>query len=409
MNILFITHYFQPETNCFYGLPLAKELINRGHSVQVITGFPNYPGGRIYDGYRGKLFMRENMDGVDVIRLPLYPSHDQSSFKRIFCYCTMSLSMTIFAPFIVKKADVSYVVQGPATLGIPAIILKWFRRIPFVYNIQDIWPDSLLSTGMFKEGIAYKILHRWCNFVYKQAYKITVIAPGMKDVLTKRGVSEKKIEVVYNWADDLLVNSPEPDEELKSKLLMTGKFNIVFAGNIGSAQGLDSVLQAADIVKQTCPGVQFVFIGEGVAVEGLKEKVKEKKLSNVIFHPRKPINEIGTILKLADVLLIHLKKDELFEITVPSKTQAYLAIGRPILIGVNGDSARLVQQSRAGLICEPENPDSIAKSVETLLGMTKDEMGKMGINGKDFYDKQMSFQIGTEKLEKIFLNITRRF
>ena len=205
MRILFIAHYFQPEPNFFVGLPFAKALRDRGHQVQVLTGFPNYPGGRIYDGYKVKFIHRETLDGIPIIRVPLYPSHDQSSIKRTLSYISLSLSQAVIGPFAVDKADVSYVSQGPATVGWPSIIHKVFRRIPFVYNIQDLWPDTLPSSGMFDSGIGYKLIDKWCKFVYRQAAKIIVISPGMKTALIKRGVPQEKIEVIYNWCDDSLI------------------------------------------------------------------------------------------------------------------------------------------------------------------------------------------------------------
>ena len=401
MRILFIAHYFQPEP-MFFALPFAKELVRRGHEVEVLAGFPNYPGGKIYDEYRRKLFMREDMDGVNVVRVPLYPSHDQSSIKRMLSYTSLSTSQAVFGPWLTKKADVAFVVQGPATIGFPSTVLKWFKGIPFVFQIQDLWPDSLCSTGMFDSGAGMKILHSFCNFNYKRAERIVVISPGMKKRLIERGVPGDKIVVIYNWCDENLTSAKEPHGNLANELGFAGKFNIVFAGNMGNAQALDSVVEAADLVKASCSNVQFVFIGSGVAVDDLKKQVKDKRLNNVIFHPRKPIEEIGPILKLADVLLVHLRKDPLFEITVPSKTQAYLAIGRPILIGVDGDAADIVTKANAGIACESQNPESIASAVQKLATIPREQLDIMGDNGKKYYDREMAFSIGVDKFEEQF-------
>ncbi len=408
MKILFITHYFQPEPNSVFGLPLAKKLMSDGHQVQVITGFPNYPEGRIYDSYRGKLFMREDMDGVDVIRFPLYPSHDQSSFKRILCYTSLSICMAIIAPFIVQKADVAYVLQGPATLGFPSAILKLFRGIPFVYAIQDLWPDSLLSTGMFQKGFLYRIISKWCKFVYNRASKIIVISPGMKRLLVDRGVNADKIAVIYNWADDVLANSPPTDDNLKRELSMMGKFNIVFAGNMGNAQGLESVIGAAENLEVKYPDIQFVFIGSGVDVDRLKGMVANKKLSNVTFHAPIPIEQIGSILKTADVLLVHLRKDPLFEITIPSKTQAYMSIGRPILMGVEGDAANLVKSANAGVYCKSQDPESIADTAKKMYEMPKSELDMMGQRGFQYYQEHLSFSVVADQYKDIFCSAAKK-
>jgi len=407
MRILFITHYFQPEPNFFVGLPFAKELARRGHEVEVLTGFPNYPGGKIYDGYRIRILQRETLDGIPVDRVPLYPSHDNSSIKRMMCYMSLAMSASTIGAWAVKPADVAYVPQGPITVGIPACVLKRLKGIPFVLHIQDLWPDSLLSTGMFNNKLGLKIVNGWCNFIYKRAAKIVTITPGMKQRLIERGVVEDKIEVVYNWCDDSQICHTEKNEELAKSLGFAGRFNIVFAGNMGKAQAIAPVLDAAKIVGEKQPAIQFVFIGSGVDVEGLKKKAADMQLKNVLFLARRPVSEIGAILGLANVLFVHLKKDPLFEITIPSKTQAYLAAGRPVLIGVPGDAGDLVTKANAGLPCEPENPQSIADAVLKFHSMPRSELDAMGQNGKRFYEQQLSFDIATTRFEKIFNSVAK--
>lgn len=405
MRILFIAHHFQPEPNFFVGLPFAKELARRGHEVQVLTGFPNYPGGEIYDGYRISFLQKEVIDGIPIIRVPLYPSHDRTAIKRIISYLSLSIAQATIGPFAVKDADIAYISQGPATIGLPAIIHKFFRRIPFVYNIQDLWPDSLTSTGMFDHSLGLKLINRWCSCVYNQAAKITVIAPGMKTRLIARGVPEEKIELIYNWCDDDLICRDEPDHQLKDSLGLTDKFNIIFAGNIGKAQAMHTILDAAKLITGDCPKVQFAFIGDGVEVDPLKQKADNMNLTNVRFLDRRPVEEIGPILRCADVLLVHLKDDPLFRITIPSKTQAYLAMGRPVLIGVKGDAAHLIEKAQAGLTCEPENPNSMADTIKKLYNMNPSQLDQMGHNGIKFYDSNIAFKIAVGKFENIFKKI----
>jgi glycosyltransferase involved in cell wall biosynthesis len=406
MRILYLTHYFQPEP-IFWALPLAKAFVRQGHQVQVLTSFPNYPGGKVYEGYKIKLLQKEIMDGIDVIRVPLYPSHDNSSLKRIVCYASFGLSASTVGLWATKKADVAYIMQGPMTLGIPALMLKLIKRMPFVIHIQDLWPDSLLSTGMFNNKFGLKMLDAWCYFVYRHAAKIITITPGMKNRLIKRGISGDKIEVIYNWCDCSQICPAEKNEELAKSLGMAARFNFVFAGNLGRAQALEPVLDAAALLKVAYPKIQFVFIGSGVAVEDLKKKAADLGLKNVLFLPRRPANEIGPILSLADVLFVHLKKDPLFEITIPSKTQAYLAMGRPILIGVEGDAADLVQRAGAGIPCEPENPHSIASAAESLYLLPEEQRRMMARAGAEYYERELSFQRATDRYEIIFKEISQ--
>jgi colanic acid biosynthesis glycosyl transferase WcaI len=260
---------------------------------------------------------------------------------------------------------------------------------------------------MFNINLGLRMLHGWCNFVYRRAAKITVIAPGMKKKLIERRVPAEKIEVIYNWCDDALISRIDPSPALAESLGMKGKFNIVFAGNIGKAQALDKVIDAAHLLAARCPNLQFVFFGVGVELDMLKEKARLLGLNNVIFHGRKPIIEIGQILRLADVLFVHLRDVPLFRITIPSKTQAYMAIGRPLLIGVKGDAAELVEKAKAGLVCEPENPQDIAKRILEFVTMRKNELDAIGANGKRFYEQELSFNIGVSKYEKIFADVAR--
>jgi colanic acid biosynthesis glycosyl transferase WcaI len=400
MRILFITQWFQPE-DLFKGLPLAKELSKLGHQVEVLTGFPNYPQGKLYDGYKIRFLQRETMEGVSVIRVPLYPSHDKSGLKRIINYISFAFSAAIIGPWVIKKADVAYVYHPPATIGFPAAMIKLLRRIPFVYDVQDLWPDTLAATGMFNNKLGLWLISKWCKFIYKKAGKIVVLSNGFKKALVERGVREDKITVIYNWVDDNLVKSGRKNTVLAEKLGLSGKFNIIFAGNIGKAQALDSVITAANLLRNNSRNIQFVFVGAGIEVENLKQKAKDLGLDNVLFIPQQPMSEIGAILNLADILLVHLKDDPLFRITVPSKIQAYLAVGRPILVGVRGDAADLVIKAKAGLTCIPEDANSIADGVRNFMNMSAKELDTMGENGTIFYKQNLSLEVGTMHLAQV--------
>jgi glycosyltransferase involved in cell wall biosynthesis len=408
MRILFVTHYFQPEPNFFIGLPFAKELTRLGHEVEVLTGFPNYPGGKIFPGYKQRPVFREVIDGIPVVRVPLYPSHDKSSIKRIACYITHALSASTFGVAAVKRADVAYIGEGPATIGLPACMLKLIRGIPFVFHILDLWPDSLEATGMFKNRLGLWMVHKWCNFTYKRASKIVLCTPGYKQKLLERGVSEDKIEIIYNWCDDSQISRVEPDPKLAQELGMAGKFNIVYAGNLGAAQSIGSVLEAAKIVQANAARVQFVFIGTGLEEQDLKNKAVALGLKNVLFIPRKPVSEIGKILSIADVLLSHLKDEPLFRITIPGKIQAYMASGKPILVAVRGDAADLVTKANAGYACEPDNPVDIAAAVVKFNNLSPDELNRMGDNGKRFYEQELAMSVAARKFEKIFESVAAR-
>lgn len=404
MRILLLTQWFNPEPN-FKGLSFAKELTNLGHEVQVLTGFPNYPGGKVYRGYKIKLFQREIMDGISVFRVPLYPSHDNKIFNRIANYVSFAFSALFLGFLGIRRPDVIYVYHPPATIGLPAIFLHLLYRVPFVYDIQDLWPDTLQATGMVNNKVVIWLIKKWCQFIYSQAAKIIVLSPGFRDILNRRGVPINKIEVIYNWCDEENLQSVVRNEMLARELGMADQFNVIFAGTMGKAQSLNSVLDAARLLRDKLPKIQFVFIGGGIDVERLKKIKDGQALTNVRFLSRRPMNEIGEILSLADVLLVHLRDDPLFKITIPCKTQAYMAAGRPILMGVKGDAAILVEKARAGLRCIPEEPQDIALAVERMYYFPKTELDRMGQNGRSFYKQELSLSVGVRKFEKIFYSL----
>jgi len=376
-----------------------------GHEVEVLTGFPNYPAGKLYPGYRIRFLQKEIIEGVPVTRVPLYPSHDASGFRRILNYMSYAFSAALIGPWVVKKFDVAYVYHPPATVGLPAIALRFLRGLRFVYDIQDFWPDTLQATGMFKNKFGIWIVTQWCKIVYKAASKIIVESPGFKRLLMERGAPEGKIEVIYNWADDTAIKPVAKNPALADKLGLSNRFNIMFAGNMGKAQALEAVLHTADLVKNDYPNIQFVFIGDGLETDNLKKISKDLKLANVLFLSRRPLSEIGEIMALADVLLVHLKDDPLFAITIPSKIQSYLAIGRPILVGVRGDAADLVLKAQAGLVCTPEDPLSIADRVGQFAQMSQEELCTMGENGRKYYQQELSLPIGATRLEGVFRSV----
>jgi glycosyltransferase involved in cell wall biosynthesis len=404
MRILLLTQWFDPEPT-FKGLLFAREFAARGHDVEVLTGFPNYPGGDVYPGYRIRPWVREQIDGVSILRVALYPSHDKSAFGRVLNYTSFAISAALIGTALIRKPDVVYVYNPPATIGFPAVALGLLRRVPFVFDICDLWPDTVAVSGMLSSPGALTLLGKWCNFVYRRARHIVVVSPGFKQQLVRRGVPPDKIDVIYNWCDDAAIEPGGADPELASRLGLSGYFNVMFAGTMGTAQALDSVLEAAALCRQTLPNVQFVFVGGGVDRNRLEKKAGDLGLTNVRFLPRQPMSAMGAVLGLADVLLVHLKDHPLFGITIPSKTQAYMASGKPVLIAVRGDAAQLVTQSGGGLVCEPENPRSMAETVARFAAMSPEQRRSMGEAGKRFYDEQLSLNAGVTKFEALFAKI----
>lgn len=404
MRLLMFTQWFDPEPT-LKGLLFAKEMAKRGFDVEVVTGFPNYPGGKVYPGYRIKFFQKEIVDGVSVIRLPLYPSHSRSKIGRVVNYLSYALSILVYGLFFAKRPSVIYAYHPPLTVGISASIISRIRRLPFVYDIQDLWPDTLKATGMVGNRGVLRLVSSFCDFVYGSATAIAVLSPGFKKRLVLKGVPEQKLSVIYNWCDEGALSGAKLAQDLPG-CLQSG-FSLLFAGNIGNAQGLEAVLEAASILEKRQCRAQIVLLGDGIALDGLKAEARSKELANVHFLPKVSMAEVGAYLQAASALLIHLRDDELFEITIPSKTQAYMAAGKPLLMAVKGDAADLVEWADCGICTQPENPIALADSIEAMSLMSDLELNQMGKNAAAYYQGHLSLKAGCDAFARLFLNVAR--
>jgi colanic acid biosynthesis glycosyl transferase WcaI len=398
MRILLLTQWFQPEPN-FKGLPLAIALRESGHDVEVLTGFPNYPGGKLYQGYRLKLWQRETMDGITVNRAVLYPSHDQSAIRRIFNYASFAVSSLILS-FWIKRPDVVYVYCPPMTAAAGALALRMFRKVPYVIDVQDLWPDTLASTGMVRSGLVMRLVGAWSAFAMRHAAALVVLSPGFKRRLLERHV-QCPIHVIPNWAP------PEIEEQAKALPPKVASnettLNILFAGNMGKAQALETVIGAAQRLIRDAPMIRFTLIGGGVDAEALRAASHAAGTENMVFLTPRPVTEMGSVFADADALLVHLRDDPLFSITIPSKTQAYLAMGRPILMGVRGDAADMVEAAGAGLTFTPENAESLADAAIALLMMSDEARAAMGYAASKYYRQHLAFEHGVRSLEKVLV------
>ncbi len=405
IKVVLLTQWFDPEPT-FKGLVFARELVRKGFEVEVITGFPNYPGGEVYSGYRIRMIQREVIDGVQITRLPLYPSHDGSAIKRIANYASFAASSLIYGLFMLKRPDVIYAYHPPLTVGVTASLLRLVRRIPIVYDIQDMWPDTLRATGMLGNERALAVVSRVCEWVYRRVDRIVVLSPGFKRLLIERGVSEAKVGVIYNWCDEASLQGAA--QVCPAGFPGNDKVRIVFAGNMGKAQALGTVMEAAELLAKLRPEVCFVLVGSGVELESLKQRVATAGLGNVVFIPRVPMSEVGAILGAADALLVHLKDDPLFAITIPSKTQAYMAIGKPLIMAVRGDAAELVERAGCGVTAMPESAQSLAEAVIRLAELSAGERAVMGECSRRFYEAELSLAVGVEHFASLFRALAQR-
>lgn len=405
IRVLLLSQWFDPEPGA-KGIVFARELVRQGFDVEVVTGFPNYPGGRLYPGYKIKLIQREVIDGVRVTRLPLYPNHSQSAFKRILNYGSYAASSLIYGLFFMRAKDVMYAYHPPLTVGVTASLLRLVRRIPVVYDVQDMWPDTLRATGMVGNKRVLAAVAAVCLWVYRRVDHIAVLSPGFKDLLVARGVPPAKVEVIYNWADEAALGAPQG--QLAAEFPGPGRFRILFAGNMGNAQALDTVLDAAALLQARGSRVSFVMLGGGVDVARLRARSAALGLPNVLFLAPVPMAEVGTLLNAADALLVHLRKDPLFTITIPSKTQAYMAAGRPLLMAVDGNAAALVRDSGGGVVAASEDPAALAAAAEQLAALAPERLQAMGEAARAYYRQHLSLAVGVARFAAIFRRLGTR-
>lgn len=400
-RIVLLMQFYDPEP-IYKGQKFAETLRDMGYDIEVVTGFPNYPGGKVYDGYKIRLLKREKINGIDITRIPLYPSHDRSRMGRVLNYVSFMFSAFFYMLFGARRSDLIYVYHPPLTVGLAAAAAQLVRRTPIVLDIHDLWPDTLPATGMLTNPKLLKVIDAACNWLYRRAARIIVQSDGFKALLMKRGVPEEKLVTVIGWHDEYAIQQQvdvEPDGFPEG-----GSLRVLFAGNMGRAQALDSVIEAAEQLAKAGHerDVSFLFLGSGLALDDLKAQAAQANLSNVTFLGRVPPHEVGGYFAAADCLLVHLRDEPLFSITIPSKTQAYLLAGKPILMAVAGEASRLVETAKAGIAACPQDPCSIAQACLELARMPAEQRELLGSAGRAFYWRKLSMDTGMAKFNAVF-------
>jgi glycosyltransferase involved in cell wall biosynthesis len=308
--------------------------------------------------------------------------------------------MATLAGLFGPRPDVIYAYHPPLTVGLAAGAVGLIRRVPVVLDVQDLWPDTLRATGMVGNARVLLLVGAVARFVYRLSTYIVVLSPGFRRLLIERGVPASKVEVIPNWCDEAALL--QPTGRLPAGFPGPEYFRVVFAGNMGRAQGLDAVLEAAALLQTRAPQVRVVLIGGGLDATRLRDESVRKGLANVVFLAPVPMGEVGHVLAAADALLVHLRSDPLFEITIPSKTQAYMAAGRPVLMAVPGDAADLVAEAGCGLTVPSEDPQELVSAVCKLVDLPPRERSAMGRQGRQHYERYLSMAEGTRRFAALF-------
>lgn len=388
MRILYLTQWFEPEPNIIKGLAFVKELEAAGHRVQVVTGFPNYPTGQLYSGYRLRPVSHETLEGVQIVRLPLYPSHDRSSVRRSLNYLSFFCSALIYCLLRARRFDLVYAYHPPITVGLAAVLGSWPWRRPTVVDVQDLWPDTIAATGMAGAAQLSKLLGWACAIVYKRASRIIVQSEGIRRALIVRGVSSDKVTSIANWA--LSADFPTQNETARSD----APFRIVYGGNFGLAQGLATVVRAAEQLAARTRDIEIHLFGDGVQADDLR--IKAGRIRSLHIHERIERKAIERQFQSASALLLHLRDEPLFRMTIPSKVQFYLSMGRPIVAAIAGEAAEMLQKSGAAIVVPPEEPDALAAACQEMAALDPARREAMARAGRAYYEHHLSFRRGMD-------------
>lgn len=399
MRIVVLSQWFPPEKAA---LPadVAHAAAARGHDVTVLTGFPNYPTGQIYNGYQQRARLDAEIDGLHVRRVALYPSHDRNAGKRVANYLSFAATSTAFGWRILRSADAVYVYHPPLTASLGPWLARSLRGAPYVLHVQDLWPESVLESGLLSGravGAVGRLLTRACNAAYRRAAVVIGIAPTMAELLRERGVPADRLAVVPNWADEEIFYPVPRDEALADELGFTDCFCVMFAGNMGDLQGLDVAVRAAAAVRDLSD-FRLTLVGDGLARPGLEALARELEADNVMFLPSQPLARMRDVTSTADVQLVCLRDLPFLRGTIPSKLGTVLATGLPVLCSAGGDAPQLVVDAGAGWTCRPDDAASMEQAFRQAHSSSLAERTAMAAAGRRYYQTHLSRAAGTEQI-----------
>ena len=365
MHLLFLTDNFPPEVNAPASRTFehCREWVRKGHRVTVITCAPNFPKGKVFDGYQNKAFQTETIEGIEVIRVWSYITANEGFVRRILDYLSFMASAIVASP---RVHDVDLVIGTSPQFftAVAAYVVSRMKRIPYVFELRDLWPESIKAVGAMKESFALRMLERLEMFLYRKAARIVSVTESFKQVLMRRGIECTKIEVVTNGVDVSQFKPRPKDPELTRKLGLEGKFVAGYIGTHGMAHALETLLQAADRLRGQ--NFAFIFLGDGARKQALREMADQMKLDNVVFIDSVPKADVPKYWSLLDVSIIHLRKTELFTTVIPSKLFECMGMGIPVLHGVEGESADIVRREQVGIPFEPEGVDQLCEALQSL-------------------------------------------
>ncbi len=398
MRILIVSQYFWPES--FRVNDLALALVSRGHDVSVLTGLPNYPSGKLFEGYSWASCGTSDYEGVAVFRVPLFVRRQGKSWQLALNFLSFVLSACLLGPFFCRQRyDIIFVYEpSPFTVGIPGVLLRWLKNIPMVFWVQDLWPESLSATGAVRSPLLIGWVGKMVSFIYKRCDRVLIQSRGFAEPAIAVGACPDRLRYFPNWAETIFQPVEVENDTLESREMPPG-FRIVFAGNLGAAQSLETVVEAANRLKDKID-IHWVILGDGRRETWLRGEITKYTLENTVHVlGRRPLESMPRYFALADVLLVTLRRDPIFSLTIPSKVQSYMACSRPLIACLDGEAAEAVRISGGGLAGPAEDVDGLVAMVLKMYGLSAAEREEMGRKGRAYFEANFEREKLLDQLE----------
>ena len=408
MKVLVWSQYFWPEN--FHINAVVRSLHAQGLEVTVLTGKPNYPEGKIFDGYRATGIQREEYSGIEVIRIPIRQRSKNSGKGIIFNYLSFIASGYLLAPFALRGREFDAVfVYAPSPLlqALPAIFISWLKRAPLVLWVQDIWPDSLVATGFIKSRWILRMVGLAVRYIYQYSDSILIQSEGFRASVERWTNNKERIRFFPNSAEDTSPDLTKLAIDVQLANEVAADFSVVFAGNIGKAQSCETIIEAAKLL-QSHVAIKFYLVGSGSMAESVSQRIADGRLKNVTMTGQVPVEDMPVIFASASVLLLTLRDESALSSTIPSKLQNYLAAGKPIIASCNGEAARVVTEAGAGFIGPAGDAVALAGSVLKLFQMTPEERVRLGKNGRTHFERNYRLQSRVKELVMHFDEVVAR-
>jgi colanic acid biosynthesis glycosyl transferase WcaI len=403
MRILIISPHYKPEevaAAATFVEEIALDLTHRGHEVTVLTAFPNYPTGKVFAPYQGKVFQRETINGIPLIRVWIYATASKKLWPRLLNFGSFSLTALLGGVMTRTRPDILYVMMPPLPLGMAGILVGKAKRARVVVNVQDIHPYAAVATGVLTNRRVIRFFEWMEKWIYRHVDHIVVISRGFRDDLIGKGTPEEKISIVSNWADPNFITTGPQDNGFRSEIGANGKFVLVYSGGLSHNSNLEPVLGAAELLRDQ--PFEFVIVGDGVRKAALQAIAAEKQLDNVQFWPFQPLERYPDVLRAADMNLVTLSAQAAL-VSVPSKIFKQMAAGRPVLAITAHDTEieRLVRDANCGLTVEPDAPCALAEALQWAACHPTD-CAQWGVRARQYFESHHCRAHCMDQLESVF-------